>query len=692
MRGFGGERMTFVDLLNAYHIMPQFPPAAAKAAERMPGKVPETDLDGRRDLTDMQIFTIDGDDAKDFDDAVSVESLDSGGFRLGVHIADVSRYVKENSPIDHAAFMRGTSIYLIDTVIPMLPFELSNNLCSLVPHEIRLTVSVFMDITPRGRVEKYEICESFIKSCERMTYADVTKILEGDGALCEKYSHILQPLRDMQRLAEILHKRRVANGSIEFVTHESQIILDEKGKPTAVRRYPITLSNNIIEEFMLICNKTVAKHLNGLGLPCVFRVHEKPDMQKVERLGEVLPLLGVDFNFNCNMSPKDFRNILRETKDTELSEIVSYLVLRTMSRARYCEKNLGHFGLAFSDYCHFTSPIRRYPDLAVHRILKESLHGEVGERRKEELRGLAVVTAVSASMSEMNAADAELTWKSVKKCEFMENYIGEIYRGVITHVTTTGFFVELENTIEGFVPASLIEDDVYIMAEDGLSLAGMKNRKKYSIGDSIEIKVCAVDSEKRRIDFEPTGQKTQAAYLRRKGSKNRLGKKEKNVLRELKAERHETLKQKNELRKKAKFEKDVFENAVTYVLTEKLCRKCGAKKREARFVQITVSDVAARASLPLYRRYVHDIYEYDLNDCMMSAAKMTDTAISAIEEGFGALHDRMLHDFAAEFVRAAVRHFDVCMKKDDMTLAKREREYENIARKTEKRVKGAALR
>ncbi len=398
--------MELIDVLSEYHIMPQFPPNVVKMAEHLPTQVDKSELRDRVDLSDLLAITIDGDDAKDFDDAVSLEILENGNYYLGVHIADVTHYVTENSPIDRAAFSRGTSVYLIDTVIPMLPFELSNELCSLKPNQIRLTMSVFMEIDSKGNVKDYKISKSFIKSHMRMTYAKVTKILDDNKKLCDEYAEIVPMLKNMKQLADILNKKRVQNGSIEFETHESKITLDKQGVPTDVCKYPITISNNIIEEFMLMANVTVARHLTGLKLPCVYRVHESPDFERIERLARVLPELGVDFRFKANMAPRDFQNILESVSSLDTCGVVNYLVLRSMSRAKYSEKNLGHFGLSFSDYCHFTSPIRRYPDLVVHRILKESLKGELLSNRLEFFKELAISASITASITETNAADA----------------------------------------------------------------------------------------------------------------------------------------------------------------------------------------------------------------------------------------------------------------------------------------------
>ncbi len=681
--------MTFIELLSEYHIMPQFPPGAVRQAEKLPDEVGEADLKGRCNLTDTLTITIDGEDAKDFDDAVSLELMENGNYCLGVHIADVTHYVTENSPIDRAAFSRGTSVYLVDTVIPMLPFELSNELCSLKPGKIRLTVSVFMEITPRGKVEDYKICKSYIKSRNRMTYNKATKILEGDERLCGEYPHLVAMLHNMKRLAAILNKKRVRGGSIEFVTHESKITLDKTGKPIKVERYPITVSNNIIEEFMLICNVTVAKHLAAKGLPCVYRVHEQPDFERLERLQRVLPVLGVDFVWKPNMTPKDFQKILDSVTSLDTEDVVNYLVLRSMSKARYSENNLGHFGLAFSDYCHFTSPIRRYADVVVHRILKESLDGELSSKRRDFFKELAISGAVTASVTEVNAADAEYAWKNVKKAEYMADHIGEKHTASITHITANGFFAELSNTVEGFVPVRTLEDDLYVMNENGLSLEGMRTKRKFTIGDTVEIKVAAVDLERAKIDFEVSGTRPLLAQRRKSAAGRKTGKKElsrdeKRVLKKLKEESFEARQQKSDIRKKADIERSIFENAVTFEVLEILQDRFKFKKAEKSFVGVTVKDMAALVSLPVYRAHLYETSEISFKSALISASKNVKNTIGMLGESFGFSTENE-EKLAAEFVCAALRHLDVCMKNDAISYSKREKEYEALMKKLHER-------
>ncbi len=675
--------MNFMDLLNEYHIMPQFPPNVVRAAESIPVEVTDSDMQGRVDLTNLLTITIDGDDAKDFDDAVSLEILENGSFCLGVHIADVTHYVGENSPIDRAAFSRGTSVYLIDTVIPMLPFELSNELCSLKSNEIRLTVSVFMEIDSKGEVRDYKICKSFIKSHQRMTYAKVTKILEDDKKLKTQYSYLVPMLKGMKRLADILNKKRVKAGSIEFVTHESKITLDKNGVPTDVCKYPITISNNIIEEFMLMANVTVARHLAKNNLPCVYRVHESPDFDRVERLARVLPELGVELRFKPDMRPKDFQNILNSVSGLDTCSIVNYLVLRSMSRARYSEKNLGHFGLSFEDYCHFTSPIRRYPDIVVHRILKESLEGPVKPARLEYFKELAISASVTASITESNAAEAEFKWKGIKKAEYMSGHIGERYTATITHITNSGFFAELENTVEGFVPARTIENDLYMMTDNGLALEGTRTKKRFNIGDKVEIKVVMADKDEAKIDFEVTGSRL-LKPLRSKKNKNgrkELSKDEKRVLRKFKAEQREEREQKKTDRNKADAERYIFENAVTYELFELLNSKHKFKKSEKGFAGVTLRDLAAVIAAPIYRANIFSADDITLDNAIVSAEMNVRNTLGIICDSFGIEEDEELLGFATKYVRKALRHLDDCMQLENINFTKRENEYDSIMNK-----------
>lgn len=675
--------MTFTDLLNSFHIMPQFPPSAAREAAKMPPNVDESSLSGRLNLTEKQIITIDGDDAMDFDDAVSLETLESGNYLLGVHIADVSHYVKEGSAIDRSAFMRGTSIYLIDTVIPMLPFELSHGLCSLKPGELRLTVSVFMVITPRGRLESYRIENSYIRSNERMTYNNVSKILKGDKELCERYSKIVPMLQLMNRLAAVLKKKRLRRGSIEFVTHEALITLNKAGEPTDVHRYPIGVSNGIIEEFMLIANETVARHMNKNKIPCVYRVHEAPDPDKTAKLCTVLAGLGINLEFKAEMKPKDFQSVLKQAEDMECFSAVNYLTLRTMAKAKYSEKNLGHFGLAASDYCHFTSPIRRYSDLALHRMLKRSLKGELTKGELAHFKEFAIAASTTASTAEINATDAELKWKAAKKAEYMQNKIGEKYQGNITHITNSGFFVELENTVEGFVPARTLTDDIYTADENGISITGMKTKRSFSLGETVNIKVAAVDAEESKIDFEVTGLPLRC--MARKGKRRQKGaelsKKQKQLLREIKQQNYELRREKSNTRKKADFEKSIFENSLTKVLANELLSLKKPSRSEKRFLSIMLSDFVAFACAPVYKNNLYGSNEFPLKNALLAAAAQSNSLFETISESFGISISAQHRKFLTEIVCAFLRHMNASMQSGEVGPKKRENEYEHLYKK-----------
>ncbi len=679
--------MTFVELLNEYHIIPQFPPSVVKWTETVPGEVEEKDLSDRIDLTDKLIFTIDGDDAKDFDDAVSLEILENGNYYLGVHIADVTHYVTEDSAVDRAAFARGTSVYLIDTVIPMLPFQLSNELCSLKPGVIRLTVSVFMEINRFGKIVDYSIFKSFIKSKARMTYNKVTRIIEGDKNLAEKYSSLVSTINEMNRLAKVLNKKRVENGSIEFETHESKITLDKDGVPLTVERYPITISNGIIEEFMLAANVTVAKHLTKMELPCVYRVHEEPDFERIERLARVLPEIGIDFRFKPEMQPKDFQKILESVSSLDIESTVNYLVLRSMSRARYSEKNLGHFGLSFKDYCHFTSPIRRYPDVVVHRILKESLKGPINEKRLSYFKELAISASVNSSMTETNAAEAEIRWKDIKKAEYMSKHLGEKHMATITHVTSSGFFAELENTVEGFVPARTLEDDLYMITENGLSLKGSRMKHKFTIGDKVEIKVTEADIASGKVDFEVVGARPlkpqRSNKIKKKGKV--LTKQEKRKLKEFKAEYREDRKQKNDLRDRANSERDFFENAIVYHLCGELAKRKRLTREEKGFIGVTIGDLAAILAMPVYRKYVFASGEVSFKNALITASKGAKNTMEILCDSLDIEKDKDLIKLSGEYAANALKHFAYALENEKGSFSKRANEYMSIMNKIKAR-------
>lgn len=588
--------MTLFDIFENYHITPQFPPAVQKQLKNLPDEVQEKDLKGRLDLTELLTFTIDGDDAKDFDDAVSLEKNEKGNYVLGVHIADVSHYATENSPVDRAAFARGTSVYLIDTVVPMLPFELSNELCSLKPNVIRLTLSVSMEISPRGALKSYSIHESYIKSSYRMTYKNVTEILNGNKELCEKYAPLLSILKDMLKLSRILKKKREMRGAIEFVTRESKVTLDKNGHAVNVERYPISESNSIIEEFMLIANETVAKHMSEKRLPAVFRVHEEPSEEKIERLLTTLPFLGINSALSEGRKPKDFQKIVKESKGMEKENIINYIVLRSMSKAQYSEVNKGHFGLAAKYYCHFTSPIRRYPDLITHRIIKASIHKKLDEKNIDRYMTAVMSAAVTSTATEINAADAEAEWKKIKKIEYMEDKVGEVFEGNISHVTANGFFVELDNTVEGFVAARTIEDDVYILLENKLALEGINTKNSYSVGDRVKVKVDFADSDAGLLDFLICSKKR--TVKRRVNTKAQS-----KAIRAIKKESRELREERDKKRYKLDYAAEQAWVKANRDILKPFTESIAVKKNELRFVRISFEDFWHISVSPIIREF-----------------------------------------------------------------------------------------
>lgn len=490
----------------------EFPPEALAQAERIPDEVRPEDLVGRRDLRDRLIVTIDGADAKDLDDAVSLERLPPGGeatWRLGVHIADVSHYVPEGSPLDLEARRRATSVYLVDRVVPMLPPKLSNGICSLNPRVDRLTLSVVMDFDDRGRRVSYDIFPSVIRSRHRLTYEAVQRMLEGDPKedpevrrLHEQYADVLPMLRDMARLAMRLAARRERRGSIDFDIAEVKVVLDERGVPRELLRRERTIATRIIEEFMIAANETVAEHCHWRQVPFLYRVHEEPDPDEVEELSHFLTFLGYRLPPRRKLHPRQFQQVLKQVEGRPEEYLVNAVVLRTMKRARYATEELGHFGLAARFYCHFTSPIRRYPDLVVHRIVKELVaRGSLSERRVEELEAMLPDIADHCSQQERVAEEAERESVDLKKVEYMRDKVGEQYRGIISGVAPFGLFVTLPNLVEGLVHVSTMTDDYYHFEEKLYSLVGERTRRTFRLGDEVDVIVARVSPETRTVDL-----------------------------------------------------------------------------------------------------------------------------------------------------------------------------------------------
>lgn len=484
------------------HRLPlEFPQEVLDEAEQVPEIIADKDLVGRTDFRDQQIVTIDGEDAKDLDDAVSVTKLPEG-YRLGVHIADVSHYVRPGSKIDKEAEARGTSVYLVDRVIPMLPEKLSNGICSLNPRQDRLTVSLIMDIDSSGNVINYELCKGVIRTAERMTYTAIYKILkEEDPELITKYQPLVEQFRLMEELALLLGQRREKRGAIDFDFTESKVEIGDNGQPVAIVPRPRTIAERIIEEFMLIANETVAEHFQHLGKPFIYRNHEKPAGEKIQELNEFVHNFGYHIKGSYDdIHPKALQQLLRNVEGQPHQRLINTITLRSMKQARYADKNIGHFGLSAKFYTHFTSPIRRYPDLLVHRFISYYLGVQPSKAGRIQIKKLHEL-ADHCSRRERQAEEAERETVDMKKVEYMEQYLGEAFDGIISGVTAFGLFVELKNSVEGFVHISNMHDDYYHFNEKLYSLIGERKRKVYRLADPVKVKLIKVNKEERTLDF-----------------------------------------------------------------------------------------------------------------------------------------------------------------------------------------------
>lgn len=514
-----------LSIIRKFGLPEAFPDDVLAEAEAAPDEISEEEIKGRRDLRDRPMVTIDGADAKDLDDAVSLETLPNGNVRLGVHIADVSYYVKEKSALDNEAYRRGTSVYLVDRVIPMLPHRLSNGICSLNPKVDRLTISCDMEMDKDAKVVKYDIFLSVIRTNERMTYADVRSILEDkDEALMEKYSELVPMFQEMEKLARKRREQRMKRGAIDFDFREAKIYVNEEGTPTDIGFRTRSIAEQIIEEFMLAANETVAEHFHWMKQPFMYRVHEDPNAEKLMAFMEFVTNFGYSIRGKGNsVHPRALQQLLEEVKGKPEEIIISTVMLRSMKQARYDAESLGHFGLSTEFYTHFTSPIRRYPDLIVHRRIRDWI--EQGERLSE--KRLAYWTehmpliAEHASQRERLAVDAERETDDLKKAEFMLERVGEEFEGVISSVTSFGIFVELPNTIEGLVHVSYLTDDYYHYHEKMYALIGERTGKQFRIGDVVQVRVANVNVDERTIDFEIVGM-TKASGFR--GSRERTPK------------------------------------------------------------------------------------------------------------------------------------------------------------------------
>ena len=506
----------------AYGLPQEFPETVMRQVSRIPTCVAETDRQGRLDLRETCMVTIDGEDAKDLDDAVSL-SKEEGVYRLGVHIADVSHYVGEGSPLDKEALKRGTSVYLVDRVIPMLPHALSNGICSLNAGEERLALSCLMEIDASGDLISYEVAESVIRVDRRMSYTEVNGILNGCPAEGEpldgKEAAGLPPcpaaigdmLREMDNLASLLRRRRHERGAIDFDFPESKIILDERGRPVAVRPYERNRATRLIEDFMLMANETIAEGVYWQELPFLYRTHEKPAAERMKKLTVFLTNFGQYLKGQPDrIQPKEIQKLLDRIAGTPEEALLSRMALRSLQQARYGTQCLGHFGLASRYYCHFTSPIRRYPDLQIHRILKENLHGKLDVERMAHYERLLPQVASQSSVTERRADEAERETEKLKKAQYMKQFLGEEFDGVISGVTNWGMYVELPNTVEGMVRLSDLEDDYYLYDETRMELKGEQDGRVYRLGERIQVRVIRVDMATHTVNFIPcTGEEEQ---------------------------------------------------------------------------------------------------------------------------------------------------------------------------------------
>ena len=474
-----------------------------KELKDIPNEVSDKDLVGRKDLTNLVIFTIDGDDTKDIDDAISIKKLDDGNYELGVHIADVSHYVRENTALGDAAYERGTSSYLADTVIPMLPHKLSNGICSLNEGVIRLTMSCVMEIDHKGKVVDYDIFPSYIKSSKKMTYKKVNDILLRD-IVAPDYAPFVEDLKLMNELHKILRKEKNGRGYINFDLDEAKIVQDENGKAIDVVKRVREEGEMLIEDFMIAANETVATHIYNMDLPFIYRVHDVPKPEKVDDFMNLVNILGYKLKGNIHeLTPKSLQNILDQLAGKKEFEILSSLLLRSMRKAEYSKDNIGHFGLASRAYTHFTSPIRRFPDLVVHRLLKKYLvEQDMSMTTIQTLDNSLVEIAQHSSEREVAAVDAERDVLDMKMAEYMEDHIGEEYDGIINTITNFGFFVELPNLVEGLVHVQTLKGDYFTYVPDLLAMIGKSTKKTYRLGDKVRVKCVAASKETSMVDFE----------------------------------------------------------------------------------------------------------------------------------------------------------------------------------------------
>ena len=520
LTSYGGERMKpegvvteiighindpgtdIISIVKGFDLPMEFPERVMNQAERVAKEVSEADRAGRMDLRDWKMVTIDGEDAKDLDDAVSL-TKDGENYQLGVHIADVTNYVQERSALDREALNRGTSVYLVDRVIPMLPHKLSNGICSLNAGEDRLALSCIMKVNPKGEVVDHVIAETVVRVDERMSYTSVAKILEKqDAEERKKYEEFVPMFEQMAELSHILRTRRKQRGSIDFDFPETKMILDENGRPIEIRPYERNVATKLIEDFMLLANETVAEEYFWRELPFLYRTHEAPDEEKMKKLSTFINNFGYHIHMGNEVRPMEVQKLLGKVEGTPEEALISRLALRSMKQAKYTPENTGHFGLAAKYYTHFTSPIRRYPDLQIHRIIKENIRGRLKEERVAHYEKILPEVAMQAGVTERRAEEAERETIKLKKVEYMKERIGEEFEGVISGITKWGAYVELPNTIEGLVHVMNMRDDHYEYWEEQYELIGEHTRNVYKLGQVVRVRVLGVDRLQRTIDFE----------------------------------------------------------------------------------------------------------------------------------------------------------------------------------------------
>lgn len=499
-----------LSIVRSYELPMQFPDAVMNQLDYIPSEVTEEDKVGRLDLREIQMVTIDGEDAKDLDDAITIQRNEDGTFTLGVHIADVTNYVTEGSPLDVEALRRGTSVYLVDRVIPMLPHKLSNGICSLNMGTDRLALSCLMDIDKKGNVVNHKIAETLINVDRRMTYTNVRKILsDKDQEVISEYKDFVKMFEEMEELAAILRDKRKRRGSIDFDFAETKVILNEKGEPIDIIPYDRNVATKIIEEFMLLANETIAEDFFWQELPFVYRTHEEPDPERLATLASFIHNFGYNIKGEGEIHPKEIQKLLIEIEGKPEEAIISRLALRSMKRACYTVTGDGHYGLATKYYTHFTSPIRRYPDLQIHRIIKENLNGKMEEKRIRHFNAILPNVAKQTSETERTAEEAERETIKLKKVQYMEKHIGEKFEGVISGVTAWGLYVELPNTVEGLVHVTTLDDDYYIFDEKKHIFIGERTSKIYRMGEPVKIAVLSVNKVERTIDFELVSEDTE---------------------------------------------------------------------------------------------------------------------------------------------------------------------------------------